>query len=55
MTEDETLQCSCLENAMDRGAWWVTVHGAAESRTRLSTNFILFFYSGFFFFELHTL
>ena len=21
------LQCSCLENSMDRGAWWATVHG----------------------------
>ena len=30
------LQYSCLENPMDRGAWWVTVHGVAESRTRLS-------------------
>ena len=25
------LQCSCLENSMDRGAWRATVHGAAES------------------------
>ena len=25
------LQSSCLENPMDRGAWWATVHGAAES------------------------
>ena len=30
------LRCSCLENSMDRGAWWATVHGVAESRTRLS-------------------
>ena len=30
------LQCSCLENAMDRGAWQATVHGVAKSRTRLS-------------------
>ena len=30
------LQYSCLENPMDRGAWWTTVHGVAESRTRLS-------------------
>ena len=29
------LQYSCLENPMDRGAWWVTVHGVAESRTQL--------------------
>ena len=24
------LQYSCLENPMDRGAWWATVHGIAE-------------------------
>ena len=30
------LQHSCLENAMDRGAWWAVVHGVAKSRTRLS-------------------
>ena len=30
------LQYSCLENAMDRGAWWATVHGVAESQIRLS-------------------
>ena len=32
------LQCSCLENPRDRGAWWAAVHGAAESRTRLSDS-----------------
>ena len=26
------LQCSCLENPMDRGAWRATVHGVAHSR-----------------------
>ena len=26
------LQCSCLENPMDRGAWQATVHGVTESR-----------------------
>ena len=30
------LQYSCLENPMDRGAWWDAVHGVAEGRTRLS-------------------
>ena len=27
---------SCLENPMDRGAWWATVHGAAKNQTQLS-------------------
>ena len=31
-----SLQYSCLENPMDRGAWWAAVHGAAESQTQLS-------------------
>ena len=26
-------QYSCLENYMDRGAWWTTVHGIAKSQT----------------------
>ena len=26
------LQCSCLENSMDRGAWWATVDGVAKSQ-----------------------
>ena len=26
---------SCLENTMDRGAWWATVYGVAKSQTRL--------------------
>ena len=30
------LQYSCLENSMDRGAQWATVHGVTKSRTRLS-------------------
>ena len=30
------LQYSCLENPMDRGAWWAAVHGVAKSQTRLS-------------------
>ena len=30
------LQYSCLENPMDRGGWWATVHGVAKSQTQLS-------------------
>ena len=37
------LQYSCLENPMDGGAWWATVHGVAKSRTRLS-DFIFTFH-----------
>ena len=29
------LQCSCLENPRDRGAWWAAVYGVTQSRTRL--------------------
>ena len=29
------LQCSCLENPRDRGAWWAAVYGVAQSRTQL--------------------
>ena len=29
------LQCSCLENPRDRGAWWATVYGVTQSRTQL--------------------
>ena len=28
------LQYSCLENSMDREAWWVTVHGVAKSQAQ---------------------
>ena len=38
------LHYSCLENSMDGGAWWATVHGVANSRTRLS-DFTFFFLS----------
>ena len=30
------LQYSCLENPVDRGAWWATVHGVAKSQTELN-------------------
>ena len=40
------LQCSCLENPMDGGAWWAAVHGVAGGRTRLSDfTFIFHFHA----------
>ena len=36
-----SLQYSCLENLMDRGAWQATVHGVAKSQTRLSTHAVV--------------
>ena len=30
-----SLQCSCLENPRDGGAWWAAIYGVAQSRTRL--------------------
>ena len=38
-----SLQYSCLENLMDRGAWQAAVHEVAKSRTRLS-NFTFTFH-----------
>ena len=32
------LQYSCLENPMDRRAWWAIVHGVAESQTELKQS-----------------
>ena len=31
-----SLQCSCLENPRDGGAWWAAVYGVAQRRTRLT-------------------
>ena len=38
------LQYSCLENPMDRGAWWATVHGVAKSRKALSDFTFTYFF-----------
>ena len=35
---DNPLQYSFLENSMNRGAWWATVHGVAKSQTQLSST-----------------
>ena len=40
---DTPLQYSCLENPMDRGAWWAAVHEVSKSRRRLS-DFTLTFH-----------
>ena len=37
------LQCSCLENPRDGGAWWAAVYGVAQSRTRLKRGNVLGF------------
>ena len=34
----DPLQCSCLENPRDGGAWWAAVYGVAQSRTRLKRH-----------------
>ena len=40
------LQYSCLENPMDRGAWWAAVHGVLKSQTRLNNfTFTFHFYA----------
>ena len=33
---DNSLQFSCLENPINKGGWWATVHGVAKILTRLS-------------------
>ena len=33
----DPFQYSCLENSMDRGAWWAKVHGVSKSQTLLSS------------------
>ena len=35
------VQYSCLENFMDGGTWWATVHGVTMSQTQLSKHFTL--------------
>ena len=55
---DKPLQYPCLENAMDRGAWWVTAQGVAKSQTQLrdqkATTSIINNVNKIFFFSLKT-
>ena len=37
------LQYSCLENSIDRGAWWATVHGVTKSWTQLRTHIHIYY------------
>ena len=47
------LQCSCLENPRDRGAWWAAVYGVTESdTTEVTWQQCPLFLSFFFFFLL---
>ena len=36
-----SLQSSCLENPMDRGAWWATIYGVTKSKTRKANTYLL--------------
>ena len=51
------LQCSCLENPRDGGAWWAAIYGVAQSWTRLkwfSIAYILLMYSCLTKFQVHS-
>ena len=41
-----SLECSCLDNPMDRGAWWATVHAVTKSQTRLRDFTIIHYILG---------
>ena len=41
--DSNSLQCSCLENPMARGAWQATVHGVARVGRNLATKHFFFF------------
>ena len=43
--QSNLLQYSCLENSMDRRAWWATVHGVAQSQTRLRDFHKIYLYN----------
>ena len=49
------LQCSCLENPRDGGAWWAAVYGVSQGRTQLkrlsSSSICRLFIAGFYKYE----
>ena len=49
------LQCSCLENPRDGGAWWAAVYGVAQSRIRLKRLSIAQAYESKLFFKIYIL
>ena len=49
------LQCSCLENLMDRGTWWATVHRVAKNQTHLSEFHFHFFHFSKYIFTCYSL
>ena len=52
LQNDNPLQYSCLENPMDGGALWATVHGVAESRMPLSNFTFTFLSNGLGYFKV---
>ena len=53
------LQCSCLENPRDGGAWWAAISGVAQSRTRLKQHtyihYFIYMDKYIYIYELHGL
>ena len=41
LEEEMALQYFCLENPMDRGAWWATLCGVTKNQTQLTNTFLL--------------
>ena len=56
LEQEMATHYSCLENPMDRGAWWAIIHGVAKSWTRLRDFTFTFFHFNMdaFFFPIFT-
>jgi len=53
-TNGNPLKYSCLENPMDRGPWWATVHRVTNSQTQLSDLYLLTYLSARCYFKCFT-